>query len=490
MRLKSQVAAPDLDTVPVMHSRLPHFAGVPGRLSVAAVTAALLVSGCAPNFHANEPSNMAPVSDSQDLPQTVKSTASTTMRDAAAAVVQRITEHRAQEPSTIAEEPGAEHADETPETGDVDSTPREQPTPEASVPQNELEEWADSLARARDAAEREEAQHQAEAEEEARLQAEAEAQAEAQAEEEYQRNAEAEQETEPESDEPAEEESAEQEHAEPESEEPAEEESAEQEHAEPENETPDPEPEPDPEVEEPAPAPEPPAESPEVSFDGDVDAFLTQTASAYPGQISISLQEVGGQARSGSTGGADSFVTGSTYKLLVGYSLIREVESGERSWDDTALDDRDLAQCFNDMLVISDNPCPEAIGPEIGWTEIYADAAALGANNTSGGEGGIHTNAQDLTHFMTSLATGSMSMSDSGHERLRNALAANVHRQGIPAGSTGRVLNKPGFINGNLHDTAIVHHPAGTYVLTILSQGSSWSSLAGITRDIESALYG
>ncbi|RJN31440.1 serine hydrolase [Nesterenkonia natronophila] len=479
-----------------MHSRLPHFAGVPGRLSVAAATAALVVSGCAPNFHATEPSTMAPTSDSQDLPQSVKSTADTTMRDAAAAVVQQVAEHQPQAPGTRTEEPGPEDAEESPLEGNADSGHREQPTPEVSVPSDELEDWADSLARAREVAEQEEGQHQAEVEEEAGRQA----QTEADTEDEAQSDAEAEQETETETEGPAEEESAEQEHAEPDTEDPTEEEPAQQEHAEPDTEDPteeepaqqedpDPEPEPEPELEEPTPAPEPPAESPEVSFDGDLDAFLTETANVYPGRISISLQEVGGQSRSGSTGGADSFVTGSTYKLLVGYSLIREVESGERSWEDTALGDRDLAQCFNDMLVISDNPCPEAIGPEIGWTEIYADAAAVGATNTSGGEGGIRTNAHDLTRFMTSLATGSMSMSDSGHERLRNALAANVHRQGIPAGSTGRVLNKPGFINGNLHDTAIVHHPAGTYVLTILSQGSSWSSLAGITRDIESALY-
>ncbi|TLP72977.1 serine hydrolase [Nesterenkonia sphaerica] len=253
---------------------------------------------------------------------------------------------------------------------------------------------------------------------------------------------------------------------------------------------PEPDPEPEPEPETPTPEPEPPAESSEVSFDGDLDAFLRQIASAYPGTISISLQEVGGQSRSASTGGADSFVTASTYKLLVGYSLIREVEAGELSWDDTAHGDKDLAQCFNDMIVLSDNPCPEAIGPAIGWSKIYADAAAVGATSTSGGEGGIRTNAADLTRFMTSLATGSMSMSEAGHERLRNALAANIHREGIPAGSAGRVLNKPGFINGNLHDTAIVHHPSGTYVLTILSQGSNWHALAGITRDIESALYG
>ncbi len=59
----------------------------------------------------------------------------------------------------------------------------------------------------------------------------------------------------------------------------------------------------------------------------------------------------------------------------------------------------------------------------------------------------------------------------------------------MPAGSFGSVLNKPGFINGNLHDAAIVHHPH-TYVVTVMSEGSSWEAIAGITREIEAALYG
>lgn len=413
-----------------MHSRLPQFAGVPGRLSVAAVTAALLVSGCAPNFQAPEPANLVPASEHQDVPETVKNTADSTMRDAAAAVAQQVAEHQPQERSATSEEPSSEASEETPE---VDEPERTEESTDTGT--QELEEWAEAIARAHQASEQDGEQDGDQ------QQAEAEA---------------------------------------------PEEELPEQEQAEPEPEAPQPEPE----AEEPAPAPEPVPDSSDVTFDADLSTFLAQTASAYPGRISIGLQEVGGQSRSGSTGGSDSFVTASTYKLLVGYSLIREVEAGERSWDDTALGDRDLAQCFNDMLTVSDNPCPEAIGPDLGWANIYADAAAMGATNTGAGEGGIRTNALDLTRFMTNLATGSMSMSDSGHERLRNALAANVHRQGIPAGSAGRVLNKPGFISGNLHDTAIVHHPSGTYVLTILSQGSSWDSLAGITRDIESALYG
>lgn len=442
-----------------MHLRLPLIAGVPGRASVAALTVALLASGCTPNFHAPDPAQIQPASAAEALPAAVHNSADTTMRDAATVVVHQVAETRPPESTVPAgdltpgndgaetgqeptedSEPNSDEADEAEAAASAD----EAPEAEISMRRQSLDSWSSSLTQAYQSSQERE---QLQAEKEAQRQAEAEAEAEAEAQE--RRQAELEQEDQ----------------------------ELDQEQAEA---APEPEP---------APAPEPPAQT-NVNFDGDLNALLGQLAAQHPGQISISVQELGGQNRSASTGTGKSFVTASTYKIFVAYSIIREVEAGQRDWSDPVLGDRDLAQCFQDMIVLSDNPCPEKLGPEIGWGNIWADASAQGAGNTRGGEGGIRTNAQDLTNFMSNLSGGILAMSGPGHDRLRNALAANVHREGIPAGSAGQVLNKPGFINGNLHDTAIVHHPSGTYVLTVLTQGSSWSSVAAITRDIETALYG
>ncbi len=233
---------------------------------------------------------------------------------------------------------------------------------------------------------------------------------------------------------------------------------------------------------------EPPAEG--GSYPADLSQALDQIVDGYSGDFSISVAELGGQGRQGSYQAGTSRVTASTYKLFVAYSVLIQVESSSMSWEDEVTGGRDVAQCFHDMLALSDNPCPEALGPEIGWTTIYSDAAAVGAGSTGQGEGGIRTTASDLTAFLVSLQSGSLNISSEGHDRMREALAANIHRQGVPAGSYGSVLNKPGFINGNLHDAAIVHHPQGTYVVTVMSEGSSWDAIAGITREIEAALYG
>lgn len=401
------------------------------------LTAALLATGCTPNFDPPSASAAEPAA----APAAAQHTAEATMSEAATVLARRVTESHPPLEEATADEILEETNDQAEQDDDEDSPAA------GSARREQLEAWSESLTQAHEAD-----QERAVLEEEQQLREEAEArrQAEAEAEQEAQRQAEAEQEAE------------------------AEEEADEQ-------------------VEEPpaqATPPEPPAQTESPSFDGDLNTYLGQLAGAHPGQISISLTEIGGQGRRGSSGGGDSYVTASTYKLLVAYSILQRVESGTMSWDDHVLPGRDLSQCFQDMISLSDNPCPEKIGPEIGWANIYSDAAGLGVSNTRGGQGGILTTPNDLTSFMTSLAAGNMAISGASQDRLRNALAANIHRQGIPAGSSGQVLNKPGFINGNLHDTAIVRHPSGTYVLTIMSQGSSWDAIAAITRDIEHALYG
>jgi beta-lactamase class A len=60
-----------------------------------------------------------------------------------------------------------------------------------------------------------------------------------------------------------------------------------------------------------------------------------------------------------------------------------------------------------------------------------------------------------------------------------------VYRQGIPAGASGAVADKVGFIDALLHDSAIVYSPSGTYVLAIMTDGSSWANIAQLTREIE-----
>jgi len=65
-------------------------------------------------------------------------------------------------------------------------------------------------------------------------------------------------------------------------------------------------------------------------------------------------------------------------------------------------------------------------------------------------------------------------------------MKTQVYRQGIPAGSEGAVVaDKVGFLeDGTLNDVGIVYGKNSTYVLSVLSTGSSWASIANVATAV------
>lgn len=204
------------------------------------------------------------------------------------------------------------------------------------------------------------------------------------------------------------------------------------------------------------------------------------------GVFGVSFQELGGQGLSAQHNGNRQFVTASTYKLFVAFSTIKKVESGQMSWNDANIaSGRDLAKCFDDMIVKSDNPCAEALIKKIGAKELNADIKSLGLGSTAFRADNNVTTANDLANYLTQLEKGTMPIKSENRSRLLAAMKRNVYRQGVPAGASGQVADKVGFLWGLLHDATIVYSPKGTYVLVVLTDGSSWANIADITRKIE-----
>lgn len=236
-------------------------------------------------------------------------------------------------------------------------------------------------------------------------------------------------------------------------------------------------------------ATEGPGSASEVTISGELDGFLENLRDQHPGDISVSVKELDGEQREGSVDGAEPFRVASTYKVYVAYTLLQQVEAGEISWQDPVVEGRNVSECLDAMLMFSDNPCPEKLAEDIGWERVYSDAAEAGAVNTGDGEGSMQTTANDLTQFMVSMETGQLDLGEDSLERLEAGLSGNEYREGVPSGSSGVVLDKPGFIEDFLHDAAVVHHPEGTYAITVLTEDSSWESIAEITRSVEAELY-
>ena len=217
-----------------------------------------------------------------------------------------------------------------------------------------------------------------------------------------------------------------------------------------------------------------------------ISALVSQYGVDNAGTFGVSFQEIGGAGRSASYNGSQSFITASTYKLFVAYGTLKKIEAEDWKWSDDVVGGRDLSTCFDDMIVKSDNACAEALYKKIGYQKVIDDVRKLGLSNTTLASDAQRTSADDLRTFLTKLQTGSIGLKESSRSRLIEAMKRNQYRQGIPSGATGQVADKVGFLNGLLHDAAIVYSPKGPYVLVIMTDGSSWANIADLTKKIES----
>lgn len=219
--------------------------------------------------------------------------------------------------------------------------------------------------------------------------------------------------------------------------------------------------------------------------DTGLSALLQQYAESHPGTYGISLVELGGRHRRAAFQDDKVFQTASTYKLFVAYGALKRVEAGTWHWGDQISGGRNLEKCLDDMIVKSDNACGEALLQKIGFRPLTDEMKAIGlSGNTTFLKDVPQTTAGDLSVFLGALQSGQLLNPDSTN-RLLGMMKRNIFRQGIPAGTSHQVADKVGFLNGLLHDAAIIYGPDGPVVLTVMSDGSSWGTIADLTRQIE-----
>ena len=177
----------------------------------------------------------------------------------------------------------------------------------------------------------------------------------------------------------------------------------------------------------------------------------------------------------------------STYKLFVAFSVLKRVDDGRMSLGQTTSGGQTLAQCLDNMIVNSDNACAEWFGATIDWNTITAEARALGASRTTLSRPFVST-TNDQALFLQKLESNQLGLTEPSRARLLDAMKRQVYRKGIPAGVGVPVADKVGFLEGYLHDSAIVYSPSGVYVLVIYSNGSSWGAIADAARQIHAQL--
>lgn len=218
--------------------------------------------------------------------------------------------------------------------------------------------------------------------------------------------------------------------------------------------------------------------------DTGIAALITQFAEARPGTFGVSFAELDGKRRHATYQADRQFRTASTYKLFVAYGAFKRVESGAWRWTDQIHGGRDLAKCIDDMIVKSDNPCGEVMLAKIGYKQLTNELKAIGLTKSSFLGNVPETTAGDLTMFVGALQSGQL-LNAANTATFLTAMKRNIYRQGVPAGASGQTADKVGFLDKLLHDAAIVYSPGGTYALSIMTDGSSWATIAELTREIE-----
>ena len=179
----------------------------------------------------------------------------------------------------------------------------------------------------------------------------------------------------------------------------------------------------------------------------------------------------------------DTFFAASVYKLFIGYSMIRAVENNNLSWD-SYLYGMPLRQCFEKMLVESNNECPVAWLTSISSNERETEQAQqFGAYSTSFLEYPVVTTASDAARLLERLYRHE-GISDDSAEYMLDCLSRQIYRSGIPAGlkNIGEVQDKVGFLDGVLNDTAVIYTPKGDYVISIFTVNASWPQIAEAAR--------
>jgi beta-lactamase class A len=152
--------------------------------------------------------------------------------------------------------------------------------------------------------------------------------------------------------------------------------------------------------------------------------------------------------------------------------------------------DTDVAGCHERMIVVSDNACAEKFIDGFGATNLnnFLYGNSISRLTTFTSSDASKTTAADLEKLLIGIENGSK-VSGSDRSRLLDAMGRQKYRAGIPAGSSGKVEDKVGFLWDYLHDAAIVRHPKGTYAAVIMTKGASWGRIAEITKELERIMY-
>lgn len=195
-------------------------------------------------------------------------------------------------------------------------------------------------------------------------------------------------------------------------------------------------------------------------------------ASRRSANVSVALQEVGGQGRQAAVNAGQQRTSASIYKLYLATYLLKQMESGAIHADSYIVNGKNIPACIEAMIVVSDNPCGEQLRIKVGVAQLEDYLRSFGLASTNLTLIPVASSAADAALFLRKLYGGEL-ISKPGLDTLLGHMARQVYRKGIPAAAPGStVYDKVGWLPGVWNDAAIVQGPGSTYVLSIFTSAN------------------
>lgn len=234
-------------------------------------------------------------------------------------------------------------------------------------------------------------------------------------------------------------------------------------------------------------------------IDSQLTTVITNWAKESPGDYGVMLREVTGSQRTASYQAEKPFISASTYKLFVAYGVLFRVQNGSINLNTNVVNGKDIPACLDSLLLYSSDECGWPMGNLIGWPTLSDFLHEQGFTNTdlnnydANGNfmGDKYSTATDEAEIAWRLNAGTL-LEPTYADMMLSRMKTQIWRERIPAGvPEGTVVaDKPGWIYDIQNDTAIVYGERSTYVLAIMSDGSTKPHLAELSKLIYDYLNG
>lgn len=207
----------------------------------------------------------------------------------------------------------------------------------------------------------------------------------------------------------------------------------------------------------------------------------------HAGDYSIDLKTVNGRIAASKNPYRITSAVG-IYRLYIAHMVYGQISAKSLSGSTVTATGQTVDACMDRMIRESDEACTNVLGDLVGWGAADDMLRAQGFDNTTLARGAALTTAANTSDWMLRLL-GSNITTKAQADALTGLMSRQTARYGIPAGSTGiRVADKAGSFGRTRHDVGIVYHPSGTYVLSILSEGSSFALIADLSKEINKVM--